>query len=171
MHSSCAADALVMRLERAWSDAAAARTEAGGTHRLPEPSMIASPSPARPSLRPLCAALLPCGLLCGASGAVADTVTLTELPAPAGYAVAGVANIAADGTVIGVVYPDGLVVRWQPGATPEVLGGGLTFTLDNITPLISKDGSAIATTGYFDDGGEAPVAAPELWTGGTDWAR
>ncbi|MBA8889523.1 putative membrane protein [Dokdonella fugitiva] len=129
--------------------------------------MIASPSPARPSLRPLCAALL----LCGASGALADTVTLIELPAPEGYAVAGVSNITADGTVIGVVYPDGFVVRWQPGATPEVLGGGLTFTLDNITPLISKDGSAIATTGYFDDGGEAPVAAPELWTGGTDWAR
>lgn len=129
--------------------------------------MIASPSPTRPFLRPLCAALL----LCAASGAAADTVTLTELPAPAGYTVAGVANITADGTVVGVVYPDGFVVRWQPGAAPEVLGGGLTFTLDNITPLVSKDGSAIATTAYFDDGGEAPVAAPELWTGGTDWAR
>ncbi|HEU4665564.1 MAG TPA: hypothetical protein VFS55_16160 [Dokdonella sp.] len=129
--------------------------------------MIALPSSIRPLVRPLCAALL----LSAASAAIADTVTLTELPAPDGYAVAGATNIAADGTVIGVAYPDGLVVRWQPGAAPEVLGGGMTFTLDNITPLISKDGGTIATTGYFDDGGDALVAAPELWTGGTDWAR
>ncbi|MGN6520178.1 MAG: hypothetical protein ACTHK2_12215 [Dokdonella sp.] len=128
--------------------------------------MIASPPPVRPFLRPLCAALL----LCSAS-AMADSVTLAELPAPDGYAVTGATNIAADGTVIGVAYPDGLVVRWQPGAAPEVLGGGLTFTLDNVTPLMSKYGDVIATTGYFDEGGEAPVAAPELWTGGTDWAR
>jgi uncharacterized membrane protein len=115
--------------------------------------------------------LLQGALALGLSSAAADSLTLTELPAPDGYVVAGVTNIAADGTVIGVVYPDGLVVRWRPGMTPEVLGGGMTFTLDNITPLISKDGSAIATTGYFDDGGEALVAAPELWIGGTDWAR
>lgn len=110
-------------------------------------------------------------LALGLTSAAADSVSLTELPVPDGYAVAGAANIAADGTVIGVVYPDGFVVRWRPGASPEVLGGGLTFTLDNITPLISKDGSVIATTGYFDDGGESPVAAPERWIGATDWAR
>ncbi|MBA8883673.1 hypothetical protein [Dokdonella fugitiva] len=129
--------------------------------------MIASTSHLRPFLRPLCAAVL----LCGASGAVADSVTLVELPAPDGYPVAGATNITADGTVIGVAYPEGLVVRWQPGAEPEVLGGGMTFTLDNITPVVSKDGAVIATTGYFDEGGDAPVAAPEIWTGGTDWAR
>jgi len=115
--------------------------------------------------------LLHGALALGLSSAAADSVTLTELPAPEGYAVAGVANIAADGTVIGVAYPDGLVVRWRPGASPEVLGGGMTFTLDNITPLISKDGAVIATTGYFDDGGEALVAAPERWIGATDWSR
>jgi uncharacterized membrane protein len=115
-------------------------------------------------------ASLACSLFL-ASFALADTVTLTELPAPDGYPVAGVANIAADGTVIGVVYPSGLVVRWSPGASPEVLGGGMTFTLDNIMPLISKSGSAIATAGYFAGAGDALVAAPELWSGGTDWTR
>lgn len=103
--------------------------------------------------------------------AIADTVTLTELPAPDGYAVAAAMNIAADGTVVGVVYPDGLVVRWPPSGAPEVLGGGSTFTLDNVTPLISRNGATIATTGWFDDGGEAPVAAPEVWSSGTDWTR
>jgi uncharacterized membrane protein len=103
--------------------------------------------------------------------ATADTVSLTELPAPDGYAVAAAMNIAADGTVVGVVYPDGLVVRWPPSGAPEVLGGGFTFTLDNVTPLISRNGVTIATTGWFDDGGEAPVAAPEVWSGGTDWTR
>ena len=109
----------------------------------------------------------------GCPAAFADSVSLTELPAPDGYPVAGVSNIAADGTVIGVVYPDGLVVRWRPGADPEVLGGGITFTLDNILPLISKDGSAIVASGYFpgDGDGDALVAAPELWSGATDWAR
>ena len=52
-----------------------------------------------------------------------------------------------------------------------MLGGGSTFTLDNVTPLISRNGATIATTGWFDDGGEAPVAAPEVWSGGTDWTR
>jgi hypothetical protein len=115
--------------------------------------------------------LLPLLLAVAASHAYADNVSLTELSAPEGYAVAGVANIAADGTVIGVVYPDGFVVRWQPGAAPEVLGGGITFTLENITPLISKNGMAIATTGYFAGQGEELVASPEFWSGGTDWAR
>lgn len=103
--------------------------------------------------------------------AFADSVTLSELAAPADYPVASAANITTDGTVVGVVYPDGLVVRWLPGAAPEVLGGGMTFTLDNIMPLISKDGSTIATAGYFPGPGDALVAAPELWMGGTDWAR
>jgi uncharacterized membrane protein len=62
-------------------------------------------------------------------------------------------------------------VRWPPSGAPEVLGGGFTFTLDNVTPLISRNGATIATTGWFDDGGEAPVAAPEVWSGGTDWTR
>jgi uncharacterized membrane protein len=106
-----------------------------------------------------------------ATSAAADTISLTELPAPDGYAVAAAANIAADGTVVGVVYPDGLVVRWPPSGAPEVLGGGFTFTLDNVTPLISRNGATIATTGWFDDGGEAPVAAPEIWSGDTDWMR
>ena len=47
-----------------------------------------------------------------ATSVAADTISLTELPAPDGYAVAAAMNIAADGTVVGVVYPDGLVVRW-----------------------------------------------------------
>jgi hypothetical protein len=112
-----------------------------------------------------------CVLFCAtalASPAFAQTVTLTELPAPAGYTVAGVANIAADGTVVGIAWPDGYVVRWVPGAEPEVIGGGLTFTLENVMPFISKDASVIATSGYFSDG-TIDHAAPEIWQGGTDW--
>jgi uncharacterized membrane protein len=113
---------------------------------------------------------LPLILLVVATPVFADVVTLNELPAPADHPVASVSNIAADGSVIGVVYPEGLVVRWSPEGVPQMLGGGLTFTLDNIMPLISKDGSAIATTGYFPGEGDALVAVPELWMGGTDWS-
>jgi len=112
-----------------------------------------------------------CLLLCAAAlttPAFAETVSLTELAPPAGYTVAGVANIASDGTVVGVAWPDGYVVRWVPGAEPEVIGGGLTFTLENIMPFISKDGSVIATTGWFSDG-TVNHAAPEIWQGGSDW--
>jgi uncharacterized membrane protein len=109
--------------------------------------------------------------LCGAaSPALAITVTLTDLPVPDGYGTAGVANIASDGTVVGMVWPEGSVVRWVPGAEPEVLGGGLTFTLENVMPLISKDGSVIATTAYFPNG-DGKRAAPEIWTGGTGWTE
>jgi uncharacterized membrane protein len=108
--------------------------------------------------------------IAAATPAMAITVTLTELPVPDGYGTAGVANIASDGTVVGVVWPDGLVVRWVPGADPEVIGGGLTFTLENMMPLISKDGSVIATAGYFSDG-TVKHAAPELWTADTGWVE
>jgi len=108
--------------------------------------------------------------IAAATPALAITVTLTELPVPNGYGTAGVANIAADGTVVGTIWPDGLVARWVPGADPEVIGGGLTFTLENMMPLISKDGSVIATCGYFtDDTGKH--AAPELWTAGGGWVE
>jgi uncharacterized membrane protein len=112
-------------------------------------------------------AFVSCALL-AAAPALAITVTLTELPLPDGYATAGVSNVADDGTVVGMVWPDALVVRWVPGADPEVLGGGETYTLENIMPLVSKDGSLIATTGYFPiENGKR--AAPEVWMGGTDW--
>jgi uncharacterized membrane protein len=108
--------------------------------------------------------------IAAATPAIAITVTLTELPVPDGYGTAGVANIASDGTVVGTVWPDGLVVRWVPGAAPEVIGGGLTFTLENMMPLISKDGSVIATAGYFSDG-TVKHAAPELWTADAGWVE
>jgi len=108
--------------------------------------------------------------IAAATPAMAITVTLTELPVPDGYGTAGVANIASDGTVVGVVWPDGLVVRWVPGADPEVIGGGLTFTLENMMPLISKDASVIATAGYFSDG-TVKHAAPEIWTADTGWVE
>lgn len=110
-------------------------------------------------------------IVAAATSAAAETVSLTELATPDGYGVVAASNIATDGTVVGVVYPDGLVVRWTPAGVPEVLGGGFTFTLSNVTPLISRNGETIATTGWFDDGGTAPVAAPEVWSGGTDWTR
>ena len=106
--------------------------------------------------------------LAAATPALAITVTLTELPVPDGYGTAGVSNVADDGSVVGMVWPDGLVVRWPVTGDPEILGGGLTFTLENIMPLVSKDGTLIATTGYFPiDNGKR--AAPEVWMGGTDW--
>jgi len=102
-----------------------------------------------------------------AASAGAQTVTLTELPTPGGFGVAGVANIASDGTVVGTLYPKGDVVRWVPGEEPEVLGGD-TYTLDNVMPFISKDGAVIVATNYFDSHG---VAAPGFWLGGTAWER
>lgn len=102
-----------------------------------------------------------------AAAASAQTVTLIELPPPDGYAVAGVSNIAADGTVVGTVYPSGEVVRWVIGKAPEVLGGD-TYTLDNVMPFISKDGATIVATSYFDD---YSLSAPGFWVGGTDWER
>jgi hypothetical protein len=122
---------------------------------------------------PLSASLRHAFLACfiaAATPAMAITVTLTELPVPEGYGTAGVANIASDGTVVGTIWPDGSVVRWVPGADPEVLGGGLTFTLENMMPLISKDGSIIATAGYFSDGANKR-AAPEIWTAGASWVE
>jgi len=112
-------------------------------------------------------ALAACALVSTAP-ALAITVTLTELPVPDGYGTAGVSNVADDGSVVGMVWPDALVVRWPATGDPEILGGGMTFTLENIMPLVSKDGSLIATTGYFPiDNGKR--AAPEVWMGGTDW--
>ena len=115
-------------------------------------------------------AFLFCSAIALATPVAAITVTLTELPVPDGFPTAGVANIASDGSVVGTAWPDGAVVRWLPDTTPEVLGGGLTFTLENVMPLISKDGSLIATTGYFGDGADMR-AAPEIWLGGTDWLQ
>ncbi len=112
-------------------------------------------------------ALAACALVSTAP-TFAITVTLTELPVPDGYGTAGVANVADDGSVVGMVWPDALVVRWPVTGDPEILGGGETFTLENIMPLVSKDGTLIATTGYFAaDNGQ--LAAPEVWMGGTDW--
>lgn len=102
-----------------------------------------------------------------AASAPAQTVTLTELPTPAGHGVAGVANIASDGTVVGTAYPSGEVVRWVPGEAAEVLGGD-TYTLDNVMPFVSKDGAVIVASNYFDD---YSLAAPGFWLGGTDWER
>lgn len=114
-------------------------------------------------------ALASCALV-SAAPALAITVTLTELPVPDGYGTAGVSNVADDGSVVGMVWPDALVVRWPAVGDPEVLGGGLTYTLENIMPLVSKDGSLIATTGYYPiDNGKR--AAPEIWMGGTDWMQ
>lgn len=112
-------------------------------------------------------ALATAALTCAAP-ALAITVTLNELPVPEGYGTAGVSNVADDGSVVGMVWPDALVVRWPAVGDPEILGGGMTYTLENIMPLVSKDGTAIATTGYFPiDNGKR--AAPESWMGGTDW--
>ena len=113
-------------------------------------------------------ALIACSAIAFVAPAAAVTVTLTELPVPDGFPTAGVGNIASDGSVVGTAWPDGAIVRWRPDTTPEVLGGGLTFTLENVMPLISKDGSLIATAGYFQDG-ESLRAAPEIWLSGTDW--
>jgi uncharacterized membrane protein len=124
-----------------------------------------------PSPNPSTLALAAVFFISASSAVPAITVTLEELPLPDGVGTAGVANIAADGTVVGTTWPDGYVVRWVPGAAPEVLGGGFTFTLENMMPLISRDGRTIATCGYFDNDDGSQRASPELWQGGTDWAE
>lgn len=127
-------------------------------------------------LVPLAAVL--CALCVGMStpGARAQSlVQLEELPAPAFANTAGVSRIADDGTVVGTGWSEGMVVRWRPGHAPEDLGGSfVTFTLENIMPLMSADGGVIATNFYYEiepgnpKAGSHPKTA--IWQGGTDWA-
>lgn len=118
--------------------------------------------------------LLLCLLCLGAArpAASADVVSVVELPQPENTGPAGVSNIAADGTVVGAAFPSAGVVRWKPGQAPEILGGD-TFTLDNILPLISVDGSVIVAASYFpnpdNDPNLPPITKPGIWRGGTTW--
>lgn len=119
------------------------------------------------------AMLAPILSLASFAACAADVVSLVELPAPDFAGTAGVSNIAADGTVVGTGWPDGVVVRWKPGQAAENLGGD-TFTLENIMPLISADGSTIVAGSYFppadpNDPDALPVSQPGIWRGGTTW--
>lgn len=125
-----------------------------------------------PAAKPLPLRLLALVLLSPAAAFAVDIVRLTELPPPA-EGVAGVSNVAADGTVVGTAHPVGHVLRWRPGQPAEDLGGD-TFTLENIMPLISADGSVIVAGNYFpppnpDDPNSLPVSKPGIWRGGSTW--
>lgn len=114
----------------------------------------------------------PCllGLFVAGLPALAGAVRLEELPLPAGGGTAGVSNIAADGTVVGTLWPVGEVLRWRPGQAAENLGGD-TFTLENVIPLISADGATIVSSHYFwTQGSDVPEAAPAIWNGSA-WQR
>lgn len=112
-------------------------------------------------------------LAAASAAAAADVYSLVELPNPDFIGVAGVSNLAADGTAIGTGYPDGMVVRWRPGQAPENLGGS-SYTLDNVMPLISADGSVIVAGSFFpnpSDPDGVPDASAGIWRGGTTWER
>ncbi|ANB18896.1 hypothetical protein [Dokdonella koreensis] len=101
---------------------------------------------------------------------LAAAARIEELPLPPEGGTAGVSNIAADGTVVGTLWPVGQVLRWRPGQAPENLGGD-TFTLENVIPLISADGATIVASHYFwTQGSDVPEAAPAIWSG-TAWQR
>lgn len=102
-----------------------------------------------------------------------DVVSLVELPAPDFAGTAGVSNVTADGTVVGTAWPNATAVRWKPGQAAEDLGGD-TFTLENVMPLVSADGSVIVAGNYFppanpEDPNALPISKPGIWRGGTTW--
>lgn len=107
--------------------------------------------------------------------ATAQIVRLERLAAPDFANTAGVSRIADDGTVLGTGWFEGMVVRWRPGQAPESLGAdNITFTLENIMPLMSADGSVIAATLYYETDPGSPdthfYPRTSIWQGGTEWA-
>lgn len=121
------------------------------------------------------AAAVCCACLTTPAAHAQSLVQLEELPVPAFANTAGVSRIADDGTVVGTGWMEGMVVRWRPGHAPEDLGGSfVTYTLENIMPLMSADGGVIATNFYYEIEPGNPKAGVNaktaLWQGGTEWA-
>lgn len=94
--------------------------------------------------------------------------TLRELPhgtaaAPQPSAVTG------DGTVFGLDASTGNTLRWRPGQEPEDLGGGPSFMLINVMPVVSPDGRVVVSN-YMNAGEGTTVLVPRIWEGDFGWS-
>jgi hypothetical protein len=97
-----------------------------------------------------------------------DIVSLRELPYGS-FVAPQPSTVTRDGTVIGVDMSTGSTLRWLPGQAPENLGGGPTFNVINITPVVNPDGSAIVAN-YMRMDGDSMVSNPRIWEGIFGWA-
>lgn len=101
-------------------------------------------------------------------------VTLHELP-QGEFSPVHPSNIAADGTVVGISFASigevsDQIVRWPAGGEPESLGGGPSFALINITPVMSADGSVIVNPHFLElDDDPFVVSVPMSWRDGDGW--
>lgn len=98
----------------------------------------------------------------------AETATLRELSHGA-FAAPQPSAVTSDGTVIGADAATGNTLRWRPGAEPEDLGGGPTFSVINVTPVVNPDGSAIVAN-YMSSDGDLMLSMPRLWEGTFGWS-
>lgn len=111
----------------------------------------------RPNHTPaiVCAAVIAAATMPAAAGdAAQQLLSLRELP-QGEFRPVHPSSIATDGSVIGVSFAsiddvDGNVIRWRSGGEPENLGGGPSYALINITPVMSDDGAVIATPHLFE---------------------
>lgn len=84
-------------------------------------------------------------------------------------------NIASDGSVVGISFTSlgdasDQIVRWPAGGEPESLGGGPSFALINITPVMSADGSVIVNPHFLElDDEPHVVSVPMAWRDGEGW--
>lgn len=153
-----------MRSRRRGRETGSVRADAARAFLFHQEFLPMTPS-IRPHVRPFLLGLVLAGL-----PVLAPAARLEELPLPAGGGTAGVSGIAADGTVVGTLWPVGEVLRWRPGQAPDNLGGD-TYTLENVIPLISADGATIVASYYFwTPGSDVPEAAPAIWDG-SQWQR
>lgn len=94
--------------------------------------------------------------------------TLRELPHGAAAAPQPSA-VTRDGTVFGLDASSGNTLRWKPGQEPEDLGGGPSFMLINVMPVVSPDGSVVVSN-YMNFGEETTVTMPRVWEGDFGWS-
>jgi hypothetical protein len=94
--------------------------------------------------------------------------TLRELPYGT-FAAPQPSAVTAEGTVIGADNATGNTLRWRPGEAPEDLGGGPTFSVVNVTPVVNADGSVIVAN-YMSQEGDAMLSLPRLWEGTFGWS-
>lgn len=119
----------------------------------------------RPTLSPLLYLLAAFASLPAAAEA---PMTLRELPY--GSLVAPQPNrVTSDGTVYGADMGTGNTLRWLPGGEAEDLGGGPTFNVINIHPVVSPDGGMIIAN-YMRQDGDLFVSNPRMYEGIFGWA-
>lgn len=107
-------------------------------------------------------------LTCAPLAAGDEQVSLRELQRPEGMGALHPSAIARDGTVIGVAMMTGNNIRWLPDQPPKDLGGGESFVVINITPVVDADGAVVIANHIVEDGSFG-YSLPRMWLGSQDW--